>query len=74
MKFPASHQNVLHRLADRTGANACVMPVPFVDETVHDRIVAVAGDAGKSADITPVLPGRHLSGLNTDEHTARMLI
>lgn len=164
MKFAANPHDVIHRLAERTGAQAYVMPVPFLADTVRDRevlmgqrglkeviekarntklklvgigavnhdasliatgmideselsdvsdaggvgeilghfftetgealntslsdrtmglcvddlrnsqIVAVAGGADKSAAITAVLQSRLLSGLITDEHTARMLI
>ena len=38
-KFAANPHDVIHRLAERTGAQAYVMPVPFVANTVEDREV-----------------------------------
>lgn len=38
-RFAASPFDVIHRLADRTGAEAYVMPVPFFANTVKDRQV-----------------------------------
>ena len=163
-KFSANPHDVIHRLAERTGAQAYVMPVPFLADTVQDHdvlmsqrglkeviekarctplkvvgigavshdaslvatgmidesefslvsdaggvgellghyftesgdpakttlsdrtmglavddlhdgeIIAVAGGKNKSAAIAAVLNSRLLSGLITDEHTARMLV
>ncbi|MGN6550081.1 MAG: sugar-binding transcriptional regulator [Pararhizobium sp.] len=36
-KFAANPHDVIHRLTDRTGAQAYVMPVPFFANTVEDR-------------------------------------
>lgn len=36
-KFSANPHDVIHRLAERTGAEAYVMPVPFFANTVEDR-------------------------------------
>lgn len=36
-KFAANPHDVIHRLAERTGADAYVMPVPFFANTVEDR-------------------------------------
>lgn len=38
-KFAANPHDVIHRLTDRTGAQAYVMPVPFVANSVEDRNV-----------------------------------
>ena len=38
-RFSASPFDVIHRLAERTGAEAHVMPVPFFANTTHDREV-----------------------------------
>jgi len=38
-KFSANPHDVIHRLAERTGAESYVMPVPFVAKTVQDRKV-----------------------------------
>jgi DNA-binding transcriptional regulator LsrR (DeoR family) len=38
-KFAASPHDVIHRLAERVGADAYVMPVPFFANTVEDRDV-----------------------------------
>ncbi|MEA2782490.1 MAG: hypothetical protein QOK29_4034, partial [Rhodospirillaceae bacterium] len=38
-KFAANPHDVMHRLAERTGAQAYVMPVPFVANTAEDREV-----------------------------------
>ncbi len=38
-KFAANPHDVIHRLAERTGAQAYVMPLPFVANTVEDRDV-----------------------------------
>lgn len=38
-KFAANPHDVIHRLAERTGAQAFVLPVPFLANTVEDREV-----------------------------------
>ncbi|OQM76369.1 sugar-binding transcriptional regulator [Manganibacter manganicus] len=38
-RFAANPHDVIHRLAERNGAQAYVMPVPFVANTVEDREV-----------------------------------
>lgn len=38
-KFSASPHDVIHRLAERTGAEAYVMPVPFIANNAEDRAV-----------------------------------
>lgn len=40
--FSANPHDVIHRLADRTGAEAYVMPVPFIANSVEDRAVLMA--------------------------------
>ena len=41
-KFSANPHDVIHRLAERTGADAYVMPVPFFANTVEDRDVLLS--------------------------------
>jgi len=41
-KLSANPHDVIHRLAERTGAEAYVMPVPFFANTVEDRDVLMA--------------------------------
>lgn len=41
-KFSANPHDVIHRLADRTGAEAYVLPVPFIANSVEDRAVLLA--------------------------------
>ncbi|MDZ5698239.1 sugar-binding transcriptional regulator [Chelativorans sp. M5D2P16] len=38
-KFAANPHDVIHRLAERTGAEAYVMPVPFFANSVEDRTI-----------------------------------
>ncbi|MEM5468237.1 sugar-binding transcriptional regulator [Celeribacter marinus] len=40
--FSANPHDVMHRLAEKTGATAYVMPVPFFANTPHDREVLLA--------------------------------
>jgi DNA-binding transcriptional regulator LsrR (DeoR family) len=44
-KFSANPHDVIHRLAERTGAEAYVMPVPMFANTVEDRTV-ILGQKG----------------------------
>jgi DNA-binding transcriptional regulator LsrR (DeoR family) len=46
-KFAANPHDVIHRLTERTGAQAYVMPVPFMANTVEDREV-ILGQRGVS--------------------------
>jgi len=41
-KFSANPHDVIYRLADRTGAEAYVLPVPFTANSVEDRAVLMA--------------------------------
>ncbi|MFT4725790.1 MAG: DNA-binding transcriptional regulator LsrR (DeoR family) [Granulosicoccus sp.] len=41
-KFAANPHDVIHRLAERTGAQAYVMPVPFLANTVKDREILMS--------------------------------
>lgn len=41
-KFAANPHDVIHRLAERTGAQAYVMPVPFLANSIEDREVLIA--------------------------------
>ena len=72
-KFSANPHDVIHRLAERTGAEAYVMPVPFFANTIEDRAVLL-GQKGisdvfnlaKSADLLFV-------GIGTAEREASLV-
>ena len=72
-KFSANPHDVIHRLAERTGAEAYVMPVPFFANSVEDRAVLLgqAGvgevfDLAKSANLLVV-------GIGTAEREASLV-
>jgi DNA-binding transcriptional regulator LsrR (DeoR family) len=73
-KFSANPHDVIHRLAERTGAEAYVMPVPFFANTVEDREVLLGQkgisevfDLAKSAQLLVV-------GIGTAEHEASLVL
>ncbi|AHK44935.1 transcriptional regulator, putative [Ensifer adhaerens OV14] len=72
-KFSANPHDVIHRLAERTGAEAYVMPVPFFANTVEDRDVLFSQrgvrevfDLAKTADLL-------LVGIGTAEREASLV-
>ncbi len=72
-KFSANPHDVIHRLAERTGAEAYVMPVPFFANTVEDRDVLFSQrgvrevfDLAKTADLLMV-------GIGTVEREASLV-
>jgi DNA-binding transcriptional regulator LsrR (DeoR family) len=72
-KFAANPHDVIHRLAERTGAEAYVMPVPMFANTVEDRSVLVGQkgvsdvfDLARSADLL-------LAGIGTAEQEASLV-
>jgi DNA-binding transcriptional regulator LsrR (DeoR family) len=72
-KFSANPHDVIHRLAERTGAEAYVMPVPFFANTVEDRDVLFSQrgvrevfELAKSADLLMV-------GIGTAEREASLV-
>jgi DNA-binding transcriptional regulator LsrR (DeoR family) len=72
-KFSANPHDVIHRLAERTGAEAYVMPVPFFANTVEDRAVLLGQkgvdevfDLAKSASLLVV-------GIGTSEREASLV-
>jgi DNA-binding transcriptional regulator LsrR (DeoR family) len=72
-KFAANPHDVIHRLADRTGAEAYMMPVPFTANTVEDREVLMAQrgiaqvfDLARSASL-------HFIGIGTVEWEASLV-
>lgn len=72
-KFAANPHDVIHRLAERTGAEAYVMPVPMFANTVEDRSVLVGQkgvsdvfDLARSADLL-------LAGVGTAEQEASLV-
>jgi DNA-binding transcriptional regulator LsrR (DeoR family) len=73
-KFSANPHDVIHRLAERTGAEAYVMPVPFFANTVEDREVLLGQkgisevfELAKSAQLLVV-------GIGTAEHEASLVL
>lgn len=72
-KFAANPHDVIHRLAERTGAEAYVMPVPFFANTIEDRGVLLGQrgigevfDLVKAADLM-------LAGIGTTESVASLV-
>ncbi|WP_438752400.1 sugar-binding transcriptional regulator [Pararhizobium sp. O133] len=72
-KFSANPHDVIHRLAERTGAEAYVMPVPFFANTIEDRDVLFnqrgvsdVFDLASSADLL-------LVGIGTVEREASLV-
>ncbi|HTO31608.1 MAG TPA: sugar-binding transcriptional regulator [Pararhizobium sp.] len=72
-KFSANPHDVIHRLAERTGAEAYVMPVPFFANTIEDRDVlfnqrgvSEVFDLASSADLL-------LVGIGTVEREASLV-
>lgn len=72
-KFSANPHDVIHRLAERTGAEAYVMPVPFFANTVEDREVLL-GQKGIS-DVFDLAKSAHLLvvGIGTAEPEASLV-
>lgn len=72
-KFSANPHDVIHRLAERTGAEAYVMPVPMFANTVEDRTVLLGQkgvsevlDLARAADLL-------LAGIGTAEREASLV-
>ncbi|MER8500081.1 MULTISPECIES: sugar-binding transcriptional regulator [unclassified Mesorhizobium] len=72
-KFSANPHDVIHRVAERTGAEAYVMPVPMFANTVEDRTVLLGQkgvsdvfDLAKSADLL-------IAGIGTAEREASLV-
>jgi DNA-binding transcriptional regulator LsrR (DeoR family) len=72
-KFSANPHDVIHRLAERTGAEAYVMPVPFFANTVEDREVLL-GQKG-IRDVFDLAKSAHLLvvGIGTAEPEASLV-
>lgn len=72
-KFSANPHDVIHRLAERTGAEAYVMPVPMFANTVEDRTV-ILGQKGIS-DVFDLArsAGLLLAGIGTAEREASLV-
>jgi DNA-binding transcriptional regulator LsrR (DeoR family) len=71
--YAANPQDVMHRLADRTGGEAYVLPVPFLANSVADREVFLSQrglrevfDLGARADLMVV-------GIGTAEPSAQLV-
>jgi DNA-binding transcriptional regulator LsrR (DeoR family) len=72
-KFSANPHDVIHRVAERTGAEAYVMPVPMFANTVEDRTVLLGQkgvsdvfDLAKAADLL-------IAGIGTAEREASLV-
>jgi DNA-binding transcriptional regulator LsrR (DeoR family) len=72
-KFSANPHDVIHRLAERTGAEAYVMPVPMFANTAEDRTVLLGQkgisevfDLARSADLL-------FAGIGTAEREASLV-
>lgn len=72
-KFSANPHDVIHRLAERTGAEAYVMPVPMFANTAEDRAVLLGQkgvgdvlDLARAADLL-------LAGIGTTEREASLV-
>jgi DNA-binding transcriptional regulator LsrR (DeoR family) len=72
-KFAANPHDVIHRLAERTGAQAYVMPLPFVANTLEDREVLL-GQRG-IADVFDLAARSDLMlvGIGTAEREASLV-
>jgi DNA-binding transcriptional regulator LsrR (DeoR family) len=46
----------MHRIAEKTGTQAYVMPVPFFANTEEDREVLKASAASRRCSILPTMP------------------
>ncbi|HEV7253624.1 MAG TPA: sugar-binding transcriptional regulator [Mesorhizobium sp.] len=72
-KFAANPHDVIHRLAERTGAEAYVMPVPFFANTVEDRAVLLGqkgvGEVFRLAEAASLF----LVGIGTAEREASLV-
>lgn len=72
-KFSANPHDVIHRLAERTGAEAYVMPVPMFANSIEDRMVLLEQkgvraifDLARSADLL-------FAGIGTTEQAASLV-
>lgn len=72
-KFSANPHDVIHRLAERTGGEAYVMPVPMFANTVEDRAVLL-GQKGVSAVLDLARAADLLfAGIGTSEQEASLV-
>lgn len=73
-KFSANPHDVIHRLAERTGAEAYVMPVPFFANTADDRQVLLSqrgiGEVFELARQSTL----KMVGIGTAEHEASLVM
>jgi DNA-binding transcriptional regulator LsrR (DeoR family) len=72
-KFSANPHDVIHRLAERTGAEAYVMPVPFFANSVEDRAILLGqkgvGEVFELAKSASLL----IVGIGTSEREASLV-
>ena len=73
-KFSANPHDVIHRLAERTGAEAYVMPVPFFANTADDRQILLSqrgiGEVFELARQSTL----KMVGIGTAEHEASLVM
>ena len=62
-RFAASPFDVIHRLAERTGAEAYVMPVPFFANTGRTRTCCSRSTAYPTSSIWPAQPSLNIAGI-----------
>lgn len=72
-KFSANPHDVIHRLAERTGAEAYVMPVPMFANTVEDRTVLLGQKGVKEVFDLANAADLLLAGIGTAEQEASLV-
>lgn len=71
--FAANPHDVMHRLAEKTGAEAYFMPVPFFANTAEDRQVMLAQRGVPEVTEMAASSGLKFVGIGTAEMTAQTL-
>lgn len=71
--YAANPQEVMHRLADRTGGEAYVMPVPFLANTVADREMFLAQRGVREVAALAATADLVLAGIGTVDPTALLV-
>ena len=71
--YSANPHDVMHRIAERTGANAYVMPVPFFANTAEDREVLLAQRGVAEVFAMAQGAGLKLVGIGTVEADAQLV-
>jgi DNA-binding transcriptional regulator LsrR (DeoR family) len=71
--YAANPHDVIHRLAEKTGAQAYVMPVPFFANTVEDRQVLLSQRGVSEVFRLAASADRMLVGIGTTEPHAQLV-